>query len=122
MAHFEMVNEHYECVILLEKINGLISTLSRLTDDYYLDYIFNRGSLVDELIKDIGITEEYIQETLTNFEKLRIAIYGDVVDWDEFARGELLAAAKKEREHNKFQEEQIRKLEYKIKQMERGEK
>jgi hypothetical protein len=119
MKNFQLVNEPYECVMLLERMNNLISTLSQLTDEgYYMDYIFNRGTLTEELLKDIGITEEYISNTLDKFEKLRIALFGDCIDWEGLVQQELRAVAKSEREQNKWNDDYIRKLEYKIKQLE----
>lgn len=122
MNNFSMVNEPYECVMLLENINELISTLSRLTDErYYMDYIFNRSNITEEHLKDIGITEEYISDTLFKFEKLRIALFGDCIDWRGLVVHELRVVAEKEREDNKQKEDYIRKLEYKLGQLEKGE-
>lgn len=123
MNNFAMVNEPYECVMLLERMNDLINTLSQLTDErYYMDYIFNRGTLTEELLDEIGITEEYISNTLDKFEKLRIALFGDCIDWEGLVDYELKMIATKERETNRQNEQYIRQLECKIKQLEKGEK
>jgi uncharacterized protein YjiS (DUF1127 family) len=104
--------------MLLEKLNELISTLSYLSDKKYMDYILNAGALTDELLKDVGITEEYLNNTLDKFEKLRIALFGDCIDWQGLVQQELRAVAKSERARNKQNEDYIRKLQYEIRQLE----
>lgn len=123
MNNFSMVNEPFECVMLLERINELINTLSQLTDEgYYMDYIFNRGTITEELLKEIGITEDYINNTLDKFEKLRIALFGDCIDWKGLVEYELKMIATEERERNRWQEKYIRQLECKLRRLEKGEK
>ena len=115
LNNFQMVNEPYECVMLLEEINNVIDTLSKLTDgQYYLDYIFNSSTTMQEHLKEIGIDEDYFIDTLTRFEKLRAVVFGDNIDWHGLVEYELRFIAAREREDNKNKEVYIRQLEHKL--------
>lgn len=122
MNNFMMVNDPYECVVLLKEINNLIDTLSKLTDsEYYLKNIFNSSTTMDEHLKEIGIDEDYLMETLDKFEKLRAAVFGDNIDWHGLVEYELRFIAAREREENKQNEKIIRKLEYELRKLKEGE-
>lgn len=123
MIKLNEINEPYECVMLLDDINKVIDTLYALQDEgYYMDYIFNRGALTEDLLNDIGITEQYIQETTDKFEKLRIALYGDCIDWKNLVQHELRTVAMHERKQNRINQDRIMKLEYDNKRMKEREK
>ena len=54
--------------MLLDDINKVIDTLYALQDEgYYMDYIFNRGALTEDLLNDIGILSN-------TFKRLRISL------------------------------------------------
>lgn len=122
MRNFSEVNEPYECVMLLERINRMISTLYELSDtEYYLDYIFNSSTITQEHLGEIGISEDFFTQTAKKIEKLRSALYGECIDWQDLVEYELRLIATSERELNKQNEDYIRKLEYKVRQFEKGE-
>lgn len=114
------VNEPYEVIALLDEINNLITTLSKLTDtQYYTDYIFNAWTGTGELIKGIGIDNNYLVETLEKFEKLRIVLFGDCIDWSKLAQEEMRNVARAESKANKNNEEYIRKLQYQLREQQK---
>ena len=120
MKNFNQVNEPYECVMLLEKINRIITTLYELSDTrYYLDYIFNQSIIIQEQLREKGFNEDYFSELAYKFEELRSIAYGECIDWQGLVEYELRLIAASERETNKQNEDYIRKLEYKIKQLEK---
>lgn len=121
MRNFADVEEPYECVMLLDKMNLLIDTLWQLSDSrYYLEYIFNRGSIVEEYLKKNGFDDEYFATLAGKFEELRSVSFGDCIDWQGLVDYEFRIVATSERIQNKQNEEEIRKLEYKIRQLEEG--
>ena len=116
------VNEPYEVLALLDEMNNLISTLSKLTDTkYYMDYIFNSWTGTQEMIKEIGVDHDYLLDTLTKFEKLRIVLFGDCVDWQGEVYKNMRYVAKEEREANKDNQNYIRKLEYQLRELQKKE-
>ncbi len=118
MIDFKNINEPYEVIALLDELNNLISTLAKLTDTkYYMDYIFNSWAGTQELIKEIGVDYNYLSETLNKFEKLRIVLFGDSIDWRGLVQSEMRNVVEKEREQNKWNEDYIRKLEYQLREL-----
>ena len=100
--HFENVNDEYECLELLEKINGLINTLFKLSDtNYYLDYIFN-GSGGEDALALIGVDSDYFSSLASKFEQIRTIVYGESIDWNGLVRDELKEVAKSQ--HNQLKE------------------
>jgi len=79
--HMNMVNDKYECALLLKKLNDMIETLSELQDDYYTDYIFNANADQKERLENEGFTEEWFLEIEDRFTRLRSILYGDTISW-----------------------------------------
>lgn len=113
------VNEPFEVALLLQDLNHLINTLSKLSDsDYYLDYIFNGGTAINEGVQALGITEDYLMGLEDKFSKLRSLLYGDRLDWDEVGIALMQNAAYSLNEDNKRLEDWNRKLEHTAKSKE----
>jgi hypothetical protein len=82
MNNFSVVNEPNKCVMLLDRLNNVITTLYQLSEvDHYLDYIFNQSSTISELLEREGFTEDYFDELAERFEYLRSIVFGDQIDW-----------------------------------------
>jgi hypothetical protein len=76
------VNEPAECVVLLKRLNQMISTLWKLSDDYYRSYIFNNSTVIDEELEKNGFDDDYFEELAYRMEKLRGILYRDALDYD----------------------------------------
>ena len=111
MMNYQMVNEPFEVAQLLADLNTTISTLWQMSDDdYYLNYIFNAGSTQNEMIKELGIDENWFTETAEKLDKLRVVLFGNNLDWDNLARDFMQCAAWATREENLRLEEYNRRL------------
>ena len=120
MRNFNNVNEPYECVMLLDRLNLVITTLYQLSDTgYHLDYIFNSRTTVMEQLKEKGIDESYFTGVAEKLEYLRSIVYGDCIDWQGLVDYEFRLIATSEREENKILTKQIRKLEYDLRKQEK---
>lgn len=114
MMNYQMVNEPFEVAQLLADLNTTISTLWQMSDDdYYLDYIFNAGSAQNEMVKELGIDENWFEETAEKLEKLRVVLFGNNLNWDNLARDFMRCAAWATREENLRLEDYNKQLERK---------
>lgn len=76
------VNSPAEVVMILKRLNQLIETLYKLSDDYYTDYIFNASRpLLDKLSQE-GFNEEYFMNLANRFETLRSLLFGEAINFD----------------------------------------
>ena len=111
------VNEPFECVELLRKLNQAINLFYELEDEsYYMDYIFNAGTYSTDDLRKFGITKDWCTETARKLEQIRNTLYGDNVDWDELSVLMMRNAAYALREDNQRLEDRNRSLEYKLKE------
>lgn len=116
MNNFSAVNEPNKCVLMLDRVNNLITTLYQLSDsNHYLDYIFNQSSTILELLEREGFTEDYFDELAERFEHLRSIIYGDQIDWYGLVNYEAKLLLDVNRKEIESLEEKVRDLEYRLK-------
>jgi hypothetical protein len=96
----------------------MIKTLYKLSDTgYYLDYIFNAGTSINEDVKRLGMTDEWLMELADKFEALRSVLYGNSVDWDNVSILLMRNAAYTTREDNLRLEDRNRTLEAELRQV-----
>jgi hypothetical protein len=111
MLDVDMVNEPIEVAQLLEELNTTISTICKLSDSrYYMEYIFNASRPQQEQLKELGITEEWLNQVEEKLEKLRVVLFGHNLDWDNLAIDLMRGAALATREDNLRLEEYNRRL------------
>ena len=114
MLDVDMVNEPIEVAQLLEELNTTISTINKLSDSrYYMEYIFNASMPQQEQLKELGITEEWLNQVEEKLEKLRVVLFGHNLDWDNLAIDLMRGAALATREDNVRLEEYNRRLQRK---------
>ena len=112
------INEPFEVAELLNDLNHMIKTLYKLSDTgYYLDYIFNAGTSINEDVKRLGMTDEWLMELADKFEALRSVLYGNSVDWDNVSILLMRNAAYSTREDNLRLEDRNRTLEAELRQV-----
>jgi len=116
LGNFNNVNEPFECVMLLDKLNLAIDTFYKLSDArYYTDYIFNQSTIVLDALKDNGLTEEFFTETAYKMERLRSLLFGEHIDWQGLVEYEMRSIATSEYNEKRQLEDRVKKLEYEIK-------
>ena len=109
------VNEPFEVADLLQRLNETISTFCMLSDtNYYLDYIFNAGTAINEGVEKLGITEEWLSDIAEKLKALRSLLYGDCINWNEMSVTLMRNAAYATREDNRRLEDRNRTLKYKL--------
>lgn len=82
MTYLANVNEPTECVMLLKRLNQMIDTLYKLSDDYYRDYIFNQSTTILNELEKNGFNEDYFMNLAYRMEKLRGILYREALDYD----------------------------------------
>ena len=80
------VNEPAECVVLMKRLNQMISTLWKLSDDYYRSYIFNNSTVIDEELEKNGFDDDYFEELAYRMEKLRGILFREAFDYDNLCQ------------------------------------
>lgn len=80
------VNEPAECVVLLKRLNQMIDTLWKLSDDYYTSYIFGHSTVIDEELEKNGFDEDYFMKLAHRMEKLRGILYREAFDYDNLCQ------------------------------------
>lgn len=80
------VNEPAECVVLLKRLNQMIDTLWKLSDDYYTSYIFGHSTVIDEELEKNGFDEDYFEKLAIIMEKLRGILYREAFDYDNLCQ------------------------------------